>query len=165
MELDGWDTSRGECERLDELRRTAEELGIEAELRAGRAREVVARAQALVAQAPLRERRWSLLALAQYQAGRQSEARHLQWQLFVADAVSGAVEQIADLGRCTEPVDADGRFARVCERKEPSLSWTPDGKSITVLADSTLTTYDPTGKELSSEPTDLMGPIVWMTPK
>ncbi|MGZ5417471.1 MAG: nSTAND1 domain-containing NTPase [Nocardioides sp.] len=76
MELDGWDTSRVECERLDELRRNAEELGIEAELRAGRAREVVARAQALVSQAPLRERRWSLLALAQYQAGRQSDALH-----------------------------------------------------------------------------------------
>lgn len=74
VELDGWDSGRVESERLDELRRAAEELAIEAELRAGRAREVVARAQALVAQSPLRERRWSLLALAQYQAGRQSEA-------------------------------------------------------------------------------------------
>ena len=74
VELDGWDIGRVECERLDELRRDAEELGIEAALRAGRARVMVARAQALVSQAPLRERRWSLLALAQYQAGRQSEA-------------------------------------------------------------------------------------------
>ena len=31
-------------------------------------------AQALVAEAPLRERRWALLALAQYQAGRQGDA-------------------------------------------------------------------------------------------
>ncbi len=37
-------------------------------------REVAGEAQALVAQAPLRERRWGLLALAQYQAGRQGEA-------------------------------------------------------------------------------------------
>ena len=37
-------------------------------------REVLAEAQALVARQPLRERRWALLALAQYQAGRQGEA-------------------------------------------------------------------------------------------
>ncbi len=36
--------------------------------------EVLAEAQARVAEAPLRERRWALLALAQYQAGRQGEA-------------------------------------------------------------------------------------------
>jgi hypothetical protein len=93
------------------------------------------------------------------------EARHLQWKLFVSDPVSGEVEQIADLGRCTEPLDENGHFARLCEQKEPSLSWTPDGKRITVLADSTLTTYDLTGKELSSEHSDLIGPIVWMTRK
>ncbi len=36
--------------------------------------EVLAQAQAAVAEAPLRERRWALLALAQYQSGRQGEA-------------------------------------------------------------------------------------------
>ena len=42
---------------------------------AGRpALEVLAEAHARVAEAPLRERRWALLALAQYQAGRQGEA-------------------------------------------------------------------------------------------
>lgn len=90
-------------------------------------------------------------------------ARHLQWPLFVADPSSGQVEQIADLGRCSQPVAEDGRFGRTCERKEPSLSWTPDGRSITVLADAALTTYDLTGKVLSSEPSNLIGPIVWMT--
>ena len=35
---------------------------------------MLAEAQARVAEAPLRERRWALLALAQYQAGRQGEA-------------------------------------------------------------------------------------------
>ena len=45
-----------------------------AALRAGRYREVLAEVQARVAEAPLRERRWALLALAQYQAGRQGEA-------------------------------------------------------------------------------------------
>ena len=97
--------------------------------------------------------------------GGDDEARHLQWRLFLADQTSGEVEQIADLGRCTEPVVEGGRFGRTCEGKEPSLSWTPDGQSITVLADATLTTYDLTGKELSSEPSNLIGPIVWMTSK
>ena len=73
-DLDGWDPGRIEAGRLDELRLDAEELRVEAALRAGRHREVLADTQAGVAEAPLRERRWGLLALAQYQAGRQGEA-------------------------------------------------------------------------------------------
>ena len=52
----------------------AEELRVEAETRAGRARDVLERARALVAEAPFRERRWALLAIALHQAGRQAEA-------------------------------------------------------------------------------------------
>ena len=63
-----------ESERLKELRREAEELRVEASLRTGRHLEVLATAEAMVREAPLRERRWQLLALAQYQAGRQTEA-------------------------------------------------------------------------------------------
>ena len=63
-----------EAERLEELRREAEELRVEASLRTGRHLEVLATAEAMVKEAPLRERRWQLLALAQYQAGRQTEA-------------------------------------------------------------------------------------------
>jgi WD40 repeat protein/DNA-binding SARP family transcriptional activator/energy-coupling factor transporter ATP-binding protein EcfA2 len=73
-ELEGWDPGRIEAERLEELRRDAEEVRLDAALRSGRHRELLAGAQALVARAPLRERRWALLALAQYQAGRQGEA-------------------------------------------------------------------------------------------
>jgi WD40 repeat protein/DNA-binding SARP family transcriptional activator/energy-coupling factor transporter ATP-binding protein EcfA2 len=73
-ELEGWEPGRIEAERLEELRRDAEEVRLDAALRAGRHRELLAEAQALVAGAPLRERRWALLALAQYQAGRQGEA-------------------------------------------------------------------------------------------
>ena len=43
-------------------------------LRTGRHREVLATARAQVEDAPLRERRWALLALAQYQSGQQAEA-------------------------------------------------------------------------------------------
>lgn len=73
-ELDSWDTARIEAERLGELLHAAEELYVDAALRSGQHQEVVAKAQALVNEAPLRERRWVLLATAQYQAGRQAEA-------------------------------------------------------------------------------------------
>ncbi len=73
-ELDGWDPARIEAARLTELRHEAEELYVDAALRAGQHDRVLAKAQALVAEAPLRERRWVLLATAQYQDGRQGEA-------------------------------------------------------------------------------------------
>jgi WD40 repeat protein/DNA-binding SARP family transcriptional activator len=74
QEVESWPPGRIEAERLEELRRDAEELRLEALLRAGRCRDALAEARARVAEAPLRERRWGLLALAQYQAGRQGEA-------------------------------------------------------------------------------------------
>jgi WD40 repeat protein/DNA-binding SARP family transcriptional activator len=74
VELDGWAPARIEAARLDELRLDAQELLVDAALRAGRYRDVMAEAQARVTEAPLRERRWALLARAQYQAGRQGEA-------------------------------------------------------------------------------------------
>ncbi|HYU86738.1 MAG TPA: BTAD domain-containing putative transcriptional regulator [Kribbellaceae bacterium] len=73
-ELDGWDPARIEAARLTELRHAAEELYVESALRAGQHDKVLGKAQSLVAEAPLRERRWILLATAQYQAGRQGEA-------------------------------------------------------------------------------------------
>jgi WD40 repeat protein/DNA-binding SARP family transcriptional activator len=73
-ELDWWDAARIEAGRLGQLRLDTEEIRLEAALRAGRHREVLAEAQARAAEAPLRERRWALLALAQYQTGRQGDA-------------------------------------------------------------------------------------------
>ena len=74
VELEGWGPGRIEAARLEELRLDAQEVLVDAALRAGRYREVLAEAQARVSEAPLRERRWALLAVAQYQAGRQGEA-------------------------------------------------------------------------------------------
>src|ERR671910_823051 len=74
VDLEGWHAGRVEAGRLEELHLDAQELRVDASLRAGRYREVLAEAQALVAREPLRERRWALLALAQYQAGRQGDA-------------------------------------------------------------------------------------------
>ena len=73
-ELEGWSPGRIEAARLEELRLDAQEVQLDAALRSGRYREVLAELQARVSEAPLRERRWALLALAQYQAGRQGEA-------------------------------------------------------------------------------------------
>jgi WD40 repeat protein/DNA-binding SARP family transcriptional activator len=75
-ELEEWEPGRVEARRLEELRRDAEELRLEADLRAGRHREVLAAARAVVEEAPLRERRWALLVLAQYQSSRQADALH-----------------------------------------------------------------------------------------
>jgi WD40 repeat protein/DNA-binding SARP family transcriptional activator len=73
-DLADWDAGRIEAERLEELHRDLEELRLDALLEAGRWREVLTDAPVRVAEAPLRERRWALLALAQYRAGRQGEA-------------------------------------------------------------------------------------------
>jgi WD40 repeat protein/DNA-binding SARP family transcriptional activator len=73
-ELDEWAPAKIEAGRLEELRRSAGELHLEASLGAGRHADVISEARRLVAEAPLRERRWLLLATAQYRDGRQAEA-------------------------------------------------------------------------------------------
>ena len=73
-ELDGWEPGRIEAARLEELRLEAEEARLDAALRAGMPRQVLAEARARVAEQPLREHRWALLALAQYQSGQQADA-------------------------------------------------------------------------------------------
>ena len=73
-ELLEWPPGRVATERLVELRLEAEDLLTEAELLAGHHRAALAPAQRMVREAPLRERRWGLLALALYQDGRQAEA-------------------------------------------------------------------------------------------
>ena len=73
-DLPDWPPARREAGRLEELRREAEELLLDAQLRGGRARDALPRAHEMVRAAPLRERRWELLALAQYRTGAQGEA-------------------------------------------------------------------------------------------
>ena len=64
---------------------------VEASLAAGHHEEVLAQAAAMVEAAPLRERRWALLAQAQYQAGHQMEAlRTLRRIRVVLRASSGS---------------------------------------------------------------------------
>jgi YVTN family beta-propeller protein len=63
-----------EIRRLDELRLRASELAIDADLAAGRHREVIGELDALVAEHPLREELHGRRMLALYRSGRQSEA-------------------------------------------------------------------------------------------
>jgi DNA-binding SARP family transcriptional activator len=72
--LDGWSPGRIETARLDELRLGAEESVLDARLEAGEHRDLVAVAEARVAEKPLREHRWAILATALYQCGRQADA-------------------------------------------------------------------------------------------
>lgn len=73
-ELEDWEPGNLEASRLSDLRLDAQEWWLEAMVEAGRYRDVLTEARSLVDAAPLRERRWELLALAQYRAGRQGEA-------------------------------------------------------------------------------------------
>ena len=73
-DLPDWPPARREADDLEELRLEAQEMHVDAMLRSGRPREVLAAGARLVRAAPLRERRWELLVLAQYQTGAQGEA-------------------------------------------------------------------------------------------
>jgi YVTN family beta-propeller protein len=68
------DVAVAESDRLAELRLVALEDRIEADLRLGRHRELVAELEGLVRDHPLRERLWAQLLLALYRSGRQADA-------------------------------------------------------------------------------------------
>jgi YVTN family beta-propeller protein len=68
------DVGAAESDRLAELRLVALEDRVEADLRLGRHREVVAELEGLVRDHPLRERLWAQLLLALYRSGRQADA-------------------------------------------------------------------------------------------
>ncbi|WP_345201118.1 BTAD domain-containing putative transcriptional regulator [Fodinibacter luteus] len=71
-DLGEWAEARGDIEHLVELHDRAREDLVDATVRTGG--DGVAEAVRLVAEAPFRERRWALLAIAQYRAGRQQDA-------------------------------------------------------------------------------------------
>jgi DNA-binding beta-propeller fold protein YncE len=73
-DLPAWPPALVESERLDEVRMELEELRIDGRLRLGEHAASVADAERLVREAPLRERRWALLASALYRSGRQADA-------------------------------------------------------------------------------------------
>ncbi len=74
IEFGGYDFAAAEMLRLDELRVTAQEQRVEAQLALGRDSELIAQLEVLVGEHPLRERLWGHLMRAYYRAGRQAEA-------------------------------------------------------------------------------------------
>ncbi|RZU64633.1 DNA-binding SARP family transcriptional activator [Microterricola gilva] len=74
VDLAEWPPALLEAARLGEVRATAEEDLLEARLELGEHRAVVADAEHLVRSAPLRERRWAIVATALYRSGRQADA-------------------------------------------------------------------------------------------
>ena len=73
-DLDGWPSGRVEAARLASLRLDTEDLVLESSLAGADVRGVLAEAESRVAEQPGRERRWEVLALAQYRSGRQGDA-------------------------------------------------------------------------------------------
>jgi DNA-binding SARP family transcriptional activator/tetratricopeptide (TPR) repeat protein len=67
-------TLRVEASRLEELRLGAVEARLQARLAVGHLTDVIAEAERLVSEHPLREGVWAVLMLALYRSGRQSEA-------------------------------------------------------------------------------------------
>jgi DNA-binding SARP family transcriptional activator len=108
--------------RLGELRLSALELQIEAELVLGRHAEVVGRLQELAATYPLREKLRALLMLALYRDGRQGDA---------LDTFRGVRKQLVDeLG--IEPGPALQELHRAILEQQPSLNLTTPDRSILV---------------------------------
>ena len=102
---------RGEAARLEELRLSATEHRIAAEIEMGGHSTVVSELDALTARYPLRERMWANLMLALYRLGRQAEA---------LAAYQRARQVLADeLG--TEPSRELQRLNEQILRRDPSL--------------------------------------------
>ncbi len=104
-----------EIRRLEELRLTAAELAIEADLAAGRHQEIVGEIDALLAENPLRERLYAQRMLALYRCGRQAEALEAY-----RDARQTLVEEIG-----IEPSPQIRRLHDAILRQDPSLDVEP----------------------------------------
>jgi DNA-binding SARP family transcriptional activator len=110
--------------RIEELRLTALELRIDAELALGHHSELVGELEALVSEHPLRERFRGQLMLALYRSGRQTEA------LAVYRATRRAL--VDELG--IEPSLALQELERAILRQDPVLNLTRPERSILVTA-------------------------------
>jgi WD40 repeat protein/DNA-binding SARP family transcriptional activator len=104
-----------EIRRLEELRLTAAELAIDADLAAGRHQEMIGEIDALLAQNPLRERLHGQRMLALYRCGRQAEALEAY-----RDARRALVEEIG-----VEPTPELRGLHDAILRQDPSLDVEP----------------------------------------
>lgn len=105
-ELLEWEPAQIVSGRLEEMRLGVEELLLDARLQAGEVQEVAALARARVAEAPLRERRWVVLSMAQYRQGRQADA------LETVRRARGLLAAELGLDPCTELAELEQAILR-----------------------------------------------------
>ena len=74
QDVANWEPGVVEALRLHEIRTSAEEELLDARLATGEHRSLIADAERLLREEPLREDRWAIVALANYRADRQAEA-------------------------------------------------------------------------------------------
>ncbi|MGA9159904.1 MAG: BTAD domain-containing putative transcriptional regulator [Actinomycetota bacterium] len=172
--MSGEPSLRGEAARLEELRLSATEHRITAEIAAGGHSTDVSELEALTARYPLRERMWASLMLALYRSGRQAEAlstyeraRQSWWEPLERPRVELVTRQNQLVGfpigspdgtriaftvsseNADRPVtyvmdQAGGDLVEVRE-EAVALSWTPDGKRIVLSAYGSLVAARPDG--------------------
>ncbi|WP_341850259.1 BTAD domain-containing putative transcriptional regulator [Microbacterium sp. CFBP9034] len=111
VELPDWEPARIAAGRLEEMLLGVEELILDARLQAGAVQEVAASARARVAEAPLRERRWVVLSVAQYRQGRQADA------LATVRSARGLLAAELGLDPCVELAELEQAILR----QDPSL--------------------------------------------
>jgi DNA-binding SARP family transcriptional activator/streptogramin lyase len=107
--------ARAEIARLDDLRLTALEERIDADLSHGRHAELVSELEALVGKHPLRERFRAQLMLALYRCGRQAEALELYRQ----------TRRLLNDELAIEPSNELRRLEQAILRQEPALDLLP----------------------------------------
>jgi len=107
--------AQGEAARLHELRMSAFEDRIEAELALGRHGEMIADLEAAARDNPLRERLWARLMLALYRCGRQAEALGAYQELRVHLGEELGITPSAELAALEEAIVL----------QKPELDWAP----------------------------------------
>ena len=109
------DFARAPARRWEELREVAAEDRMDAVLALGRHAAAVGELEALVAEAPLRERRWAQLVVALYRCGRQGDALRAYARARATLAEELGVDPGPDLARLEADVLAQA----------PHLEWRP----------------------------------------
>jgi DNA-binding SARP family transcriptional activator len=105
--------AQAEAARLEQLRESAHEDLVDAELALGRHHDLAGELEAMVASHPLRERRWAQLMLARYRDGRQAEG---------LDAFHALRRTLRDeLGVDPGP-ELQGLYERIL-KQDPALAW------------------------------------------
>jgi DNA-binding SARP family transcriptional activator len=105
--------ARAESARLEEIRLTALEARVEADLACGRHAELPSELEALIRSYPLREDLWGQLMLALYRSGRQADALRA-YQMLRRNLGE-------ELG--IEPSTRLAKLERAILRQEPALDW------------------------------------------